>query len=84
MSAASPPAEVLLVIFEHLFLTKDLLRAALVNRAWRAACTSLKTLWRRHWQFLKLSDIERRRVLAKDQKQVDWHAESELGPQPRD
>lgn len=51
--AASLPAEVLLVIFEHLFFTKDLLCAALVNRAWRAACLSLKSVWRRHWKFLK-------------------------------
>lgn len=75
--AASPPAEVLLVIFEHLFFTKDLLCAALVNRAWRAACISLQTLWRRHWQFLKHNDTDRRRILAKDKDQVDWYAESE-------
>lgn len=74
--AASLPAEVLLVIFEHLFFTKDLLCAALVNRAWRAACLSLKSVWRRHWKFLKHNDAHRRRVLARNEDEVDWFAES--------
>lgn len=74
--AASLPAEVLLVVFEHLFFTKDLLCVVLANRAWRAACISLQKLWRRHWQFIKISDVQRRRILAKDPSSVDWYAES--------
>lgn len=66
-----------MVIFEHLFVTKDLLCAALVNRAWRKACVGLNKLWRRHWQFIKLSATECRRTLAKNPDEVDWYAESE-------
>lgn len=74
--AASPPSEVLFVIFEHLFFTKDFLCAALVNRAWRAACLSFNSLWRRHWRFVKQDDVQRLRVLAKNEDEVDWCAES--------
>lgn len=75
-AAASLPAEVFSVIFEHLFFTKDLLCAALVNRSWRATCVNMKKLWRRHWQFTKQDDTHRRRVLAKEPSEIDWFAES--------
>lgn len=74
--AAFPPPEVLFVIFEHLFFTKDLLCTALVNRTWRTACLSFKSLWRRHWRFAKHDDVHRLRVLAKNEDEVDWFAES--------
>lgn len=65
------------MIFENLFATRDLLCASLVNHGWRTACVDMNKLWRRHWQLVKLSATERRRILAKNPNEVDWYAESE-------
>lgn len=80
LTATSLPAEVLLVIFECLSSPEDLLRAALVDRSWRNACVGLKTTWRNHWLSLKHSATHRRLVLAKNENEVDWFAESEYMP----
>lgn len=74
-TAAFVPAEVLMTVYEYLNCAEDLLCASLVNRAWRMASIGLNKIWRRHWQAVKLSATERRRVLAKNADEVDWYAE---------
>jgi len=72
MAVAPLPPEVLTLVFEQLDV-KDLLCAALVNRAWRAAVTARQILLHRHWEKLDHDPVKRRHTLVKED--VDWFAE---------